>query len=533
MKREILVLPWIAIALQVSAVSAQSDSVQSLPVCASASSDPDGDGYGWENEQSCIVASSEAEGICEDRGDFPWGWNETTRSSCRLGVQTEATACVDDDGDGWGWNGIASCIVESSQCEDRGGYPWGWNPVTLSSCRLDQPEQPSPPAECADTDGDGSAALNIFDDTGAISAVGAVSIDGIVYLTSTAADTGNEPGAYNPITGEVIVLDDIFPGVVSSLPFEYTVVDGKLYFTARDLMTQREFWVYDPETREVPQLLGLFPDRTQSFTIPSQLTALDGKLYFTSDEFEIGLELAMYDPQTGVAGPVVDIFEGEVGSDPDSLTVVQGKLYFTANDGINGRELWVYDPATGESTMVADLSANINGSSPSQLFVVDDKLFFNTRSGGQTRVYDPQSGARPALIEYTIDGRQANGTLIGAAAGLLIVLVDDEARGGEPWVYDPQTDSISLMADINPGPEGSRAYGFVGLDDAIYFRAEDTFGDFKLWVFDRATMQLRRFIEPGLGFPTDLAVVDGRFYFSSGSVGPADRDTRVYDPKCE
>jgi hypothetical protein len=89
------------------------------------------------------------------------------------------------------------------------------------------------------------------------------------------------------------------------------------------------------------------------------------------------------------------------------------------------------------------------------------------------------------------------------------------------------------MADINPGPEGSRAYGFVGLDDAIYFRAEDTFGDFKLWVFDRATMQLRRFIEPGLGFPTDLAVVDGRFYFSSGSVGPADRDTRVYDPKCE
>jgi len=89
------------------------------------------------------------------------------------------------------------------------------------------------------------------------------------------------------------------------------------------------------------------------------------------------------------------------------------------------------------------------------------------------------------------------------------------------------------MADINPGPEGSRAYNFVGLDGEIYFRAEATFGDFKLWVYNTATMQLRRFIEPGLGFPSELAVVDDRFYFTSGSVGPEDRKTWVYDSRCD
>ncbi len=533
MKTEILALPFVAILLYTSVSGAQSTGDHSLPVCASETSDSDGDGYGWENERSCIVTGSDADSVCEDRGDFPWGWNERTQSSCILGVQTEPSACVDTDGDGWGWNGISTCIIGSSQCEDRGGYPWGWNPVTLTSCRLDEPDSQPLPAECADTDGDGSVALNVLDEDGATSADGAVSIDGITYLTRSTADTGSELSAYNPATGELTILGDIFEGPVSSGPAELTVVDGKLYFTARDLMTVRDFWVYDPATREAPQPLRLFPDRTESFTPPSNLTALGDKLFFTSDEFGIGFELAMFDPQTGVVGPVSDIFEGEIGSNPDSLTVVQNKLYFTASDGINGRELWVYDPTTDESTLVADLSAAIGGSSPGPLYVIDGKIYFNTRSGGQTRVYDPQTEARPAFIEYTIDGRQTNGEIIGAAEGLLIVQFSDDVRGSEPFVYDPQTDTTRITADINPGADGSRAFGFVGLDNAIYFRAEDTIGDFKLWVYDQTTQQLRRFIEPGLGFPADLTVVDDRFYFSSGSIGPEDRKTWVYDSRCD
>lgn len=535
MNKEMLVLPFTAILLYAPVSGAQSSSNQSLPLCVSETSDSDGDGYGWENEQSCIVGMSVEEGFCEDRGDFPWGWNESTRSSCILGVQTEPSACVDTDGDGWGWNGIATCIVDSSQCEDRGGYPWGWNPVTLSSCRLDEAQLQPAPAGCVDTDGDGSLALNIIDDTGATDGFGAVSIDGITYLTSSSPDTGSEFSAYNPDTGELTILGDTFPGSVSSGPSNFTVVDGKVYFTARDLETVRDFWVYDPATREAPQALRLFPDRTQGtfFTPPSNLTALDGKLFFTSDEFGVGLELTMYDPQTGIVGAVSDIFEGEPGSRPDSLTVAQDKLYFSANDGVNGRELWVYDPAINESTMVADLSANINGGSPGPLYVIDDKIYFNTRSGGQTRVYDTLSGARPTLLEYNVEGQQTNGEIVGAAAGLLIVHFDDDTRGNEPWVYDPETGATTLMADINPGPEGSRSFGFIGLDGEVYFRAEDTFGDFKLWVYNRRAMQLRRFIEPGLGFPSELAVADERLYFSSGSVGPGDRKTWVYDSRCD
>ncbi|HEX8406751.1 MAG TPA: cellulase family glycosylhydrolase [Duganella sp.] len=56
------------------------------PTCASAASDPDGDGWGWENGQSCQVVVA------------------ATAPDC-------ASAASDPDGDGWGWENGRSCKV--------------------------------------------------------------------------------------------------------------------------------------------------------------------------------------------------------------------------------------------------------------------------------------------------------------------------------------------------------------------------------------------------------------------------------------
>ncbi|MEM7259404.1 MAG: carbohydrate-binding domain-containing protein, partial [Pseudomonadota bacterium] len=50
-----------------------------VPACLTDNSDPDGDGWGWENNASCRVAV------------------------------INNTECLDPDGDGWGWNGTQSC----------------------------------------------------------------------------------------------------------------------------------------------------------------------------------------------------------------------------------------------------------------------------------------------------------------------------------------------------------------------------------------------------------------------------------------
>ncbi|MBO0212884.1 cellulase family glycosylhydrolase [Vibrio sp. Vb2880] len=68
------------------------------PICSSSSLDPDGDGWGWENEQSCIVQDS----------------NETAPN----GYAYCSSESSDPDGDGWGWENNESCVVKGSNADD-------------------------------------------------------------------------------------------------------------------------------------------------------------------------------------------------------------------------------------------------------------------------------------------------------------------------------------------------------------------------------------------------------------------------------
>jgi ELWxxDGT repeat protein len=352
---------------------------------------------------------------------------------------------------------------------------------------------------------------------------GLTTIDGIVYFVGTTAATGSELSAYNPATGEVNVIGDVFAGPVSSFPDNLTMLNGKLYFTARDLgVPQRDIYVYDPATSEEPLPSNLFPDDfIEGDTLPRNLIAFENKIFFTADELGVGNELMVFNPETGVFTVASDINSGPDGSDPGTITEVLGKLYFSADDGINGRELWAYDPLTEKSTMVTDLSTSANGSDPGKLFVIDDKIYYNTRSGGQTRVYNPQTGERPALLEYTVNGETTNGVITDSANGRLILKFDDDTRG----------------ADTNPGAEGSRSANFVASNNEIYFSAEASFGNFEIWIYNEASGQARRFNEvtgSSLEFPNDLVVLDNRLYFVAGPVsGPRARRQWVYDPSCD
>ena len=110
------------------------------PICTSSVSDPDGDGWGWENNQSCLVsgataasvapAATSATGtpICANSGSDPdgdgYGWENN--QSCLVSGSTAASAtpaatpatraCTsassDSDGDGWGWENGQSCLVQ-------------------------------------------------------------------------------------------------------------------------------------------------------------------------------------------------------------------------------------------------------------------------------------------------------------------------------------------------------------------------------------------------------------------------------------
>lgn len=85
-----------------------------FPSCDSIFTDHDGDGYGYENFQTCIVDDSSrttpAAGICDDPDGDGYGWDGM--QSCIV-EQPSTPDCVDTDpnGDGWGWDGTGSCRV--------------------------------------------------------------------------------------------------------------------------------------------------------------------------------------------------------------------------------------------------------------------------------------------------------------------------------------------------------------------------------------------------------------------------------------
>jgi len=91
----------------------------SLPSSAADCVDSDGDGWGWDGSNSCIVGSPSSS-------------------------SDNSTQCVDSDGDGWGWDGSNSCIVGSpssssdnnnAQCIDTPPLLDGWGWDGTSSCR--------------------------------------------------------------------------------------------------------------------------------------------------------------------------------------------------------------------------------------------------------------------------------------------------------------------------------------------------------------------------------------------------------------
>lgn len=118
-----------------TAAMSQQSIAQSLPACNSPDSDPDGDGYGWENGNSCVTGTSSSSTtgtsglvICSSASSDPdgdgYGWENSasckvsgsTGSNDSAGSSTNSCAYTssDPDGDGWGWENNTSCQITAS-----------------------------------------------------------------------------------------------------------------------------------------------------------------------------------------------------------------------------------------------------------------------------------------------------------------------------------------------------------------------------------------------------------------------------------
>jgi len=88
------------------------------PVCSSAVSDHDGDGWGWENNRSCVVGNSGGNNAAGSANNNNSAVNNNSSGAVAAvtgnGDPVCSSAVSDHDGDGWGWENNRSCVFSSS-----------------------------------------------------------------------------------------------------------------------------------------------------------------------------------------------------------------------------------------------------------------------------------------------------------------------------------------------------------------------------------------------------------------------------------
>lgn len=173
-----------------------------------------------------------------------------------------------------------------------------------------------------------------------------------LFFSALTQTDGHELWAYDG--SSAYQVKNIWYGIGSSFPQEFTLFDDKLYFVAADGRYGRELWYYDGSEADIAA--DIFPGRDGSE--PTDLVVFNGVLYFSAFRPDVGRELFSFDGTT--LALVADVIPGEEGSNPSDLTEFNDKLYFFASGFLYYFEKGALTPAPSrQPTTVAPVATEV------------------------------------------------------------------------------------------------------------------------------------------------------------------------------
>ncbi len=135
--------------------------------------------------------------------------------------------------------------------------------------------------------------------------------------------------------GTILVKDINLDG--SSYPQNFMEAGGNLFFTAMDSRGM-ELWSTDGSSSGTILLRDIFPGSLSSN--PWDLISVDDVLIFSATDSTHGREIWKSDGTTEGTRILVDLLPGQVGSEPHSFANLNGQILFGANATSEGNELW-------------------------------------------------------------------------------------------------------------------------------------------------------------------------------------------------
>jgi ELWxxDGT repeat protein len=281
--------------------------------------------------------------------------------------------------------------------------------------------------------------------------------DAVLFPPTTARELWRSDGTE---AGTVMVADS---PVGEPLPFTLT---GWVLFPADDGEHGEELWRSDGTEAGTVMVADITGGPGASH--PHDLTRAGSTVFFVASVDPFGEELWRSDGTDQGTVPITDI-NASGGATPRLLTAVGDRLFFTADDGEHGVELWKSDGTPDGTVAVRDINLGPGGSWPAFLRNVDGTLYFVADDG--------EHGVELWKSDGTEDGTMmvADINPAGSAFGTftfffsfaefenaLWFAADDGQQGPELWRSDGTDEGTAIVADINPGDEGSPAFSPLG-----------------------------------------------------------------------
>lgn len=327
-----------------------------------------------------------------------------------------------------------------------------------------------------------------------------VTIGRTTYFAANHPTSGRELWRTNGTRAGTRLVRDIRPGSGSSLAsYTESLVDfgGRLFFVADDGRRGLELWRTDGTRDGTHMVRDIGPGDSLPWWGSGPVVA--GKyLYFTADRAGEGLELWRTDGTRKRTQLVRDIWPGARASTPEDLTAVGDTPYFTAEDPEHGRELWRTDGSRKGTAQVADLSPGKASSTIGDLVALDGVLYFTawdlsaelSRPGTLWRTMDATGKVEPVLLgaddPVMVTRRWSEYPTAVTHHGRLFITANDGVHGNELWMIDGVAGTSALVADIRPGPRGSKPEWLTVADSVLYLTAADGEHGRQLWALPLA-----------------------------------------------
>lgn len=299
-----------------------------------------------------------------------------------------------------------------------------------------------------------------------------------LYFTSSDPVDGYGLNYYDQNTDQVIATSWRSPSCIGCMQY-LTEYNGMLYMNAQmDDNIGNKVYVYDPATDLGSLVVELNPNGRGN---PSQMIKYGDGLMMRGSNSDNKSVLFRYDFGDNKLTEITTIGDIKLNS-PGYLTIHNNILYGSASPETVGDQLFSYYINTNS----AIFETNIAGLRMGNISVLDNVLYFGGKWSSQVGRALISFDTTTKQVELAHEFEESSISIINLANlttfndALYFNYVSEEF-GEEFWTF--KDGEAKIVADIRPGPKGSKLREYTLWNDKIYFSANNALNGSELWSF--------------------------------------------------